>query len=55
MASQQTIAPKADQPRATTDSLKRTEAPANLQYKVTGIKSYNARQPRKEGREFGRG
>ena len=40
MASQQTIAPKADQPRATTDSLKRTEAPANLQYKVTGIKSY---------------
>ena len=55
MASQQTIAPKADQPRATTDSLKRTESPANLQYKVTGIKSFNARQPRKEGRELGRG
>lgn len=55
MATQATIAPKADQPRATTDSLKRTESPANLQYKVTGIKSYNARQPRKEGRALGRG
>lgn len=55
MATQATIAPKADQPRATTDSLKRTEAPANLQYKVSGIKSYNARQPRKEGRALGRG
>jgi len=55
MASQQTIEPKADQPRATTDSLKRTEAPANLQYRVSGIKSFNARQPRKEGRALGRG
>ena len=55
MASQQSIAPKADQPRATTDSLKRTEAPANLQYRVSGIKSFNARQPRKEGRALGRG
>jgi hypothetical protein len=55
MASQQSIAPKADQPRASTESLKRTESPANLQYRVSGIKSFNARQPRKEGRALGRG
>jgi len=42
--------PKADQPRVTTGQLKRTEAPASIQYRVTGIKTFNPRQSRKEGR-----
>ena len=34
------IAPKADQPRATTESLKRNESSPNLTYRTTGIKNY---------------
>jgi hypothetical protein len=51
MAKQQGIAPKADQPRASTESLKRTEAPANIQYRVTGIRSSNPRQARQVSRD----
>ncbi|UOF81571.1 hypothetical protein [Bacteriophage sp.] len=52
----QNVQPKADQPRVTTESLKRTEAPANLQYRVQGIKSFSDRaQKRSYGRELGRG
>jgi hypothetical protein len=55
MANKGMTSPKADQPLATTSSLKRTEAPANLQYRVSGIKSFNARQPKRENRALGRG
>lgn len=51
MMAQQNIAPKADQPRATTESLKRTEAPASIQYRVTGIRSTNPRQARQVSRD----
>jgi len=34
------IAPRADQPKVSTESLKRSTTP-NLQYKTTGIKSFN--------------
>lgn len=54
MATQGNVQPKADQPRVTTESLKRGEQPANLQYRVTGIKSFNRTAPRKTGRELGR-
>lgn len=50
----QNVQPKADQPRVTTESLKRTEAPGNLQYRVQGIKSFNRSDNRKIGRELGR-
>jgi hypothetical protein len=33
------VQPKADQPRVTTETLKRGEQPANLQYRVQGVKS----------------
>ena len=33
------VQPKADQPRVTTETLKRGEQPANLQYRVQGAKS----------------
>ena len=51
MAQEQRIAPKADQPRATTESVKRTDAPANIQYRVTGIRSMNPRQARQVSRD----
>lgn len=51
MATQQNVAPKADQPRASTESLKRTAAPANIQYRVTGIRSMNPRQARQVSRD----
>ena len=35
------IAPKADQPRVTTESLKRGEKLPNLQYRVQGVKSFD--------------
>jgi len=35
------IAPKADQPRVTTESLKRGEKSPNLQYRVQGVKSFD--------------
>ena len=51
MATQQRIAPKADQPRATTESLKRTDAPASINYRITGIQSMNPRQTRQVSRD----
>jgi len=42
--------PKSDQPRVSTGELKRTEAAPSMQYRVTGIKSFNPRQVRKESR-----
>lgn len=38
---QQVIAPKADQPRVTTENLKRGEQPAQLEYRSRGFQSYN--------------
>jgi len=35
------IAPKADQPRVTTESLKRDAKQPNLQYRTQGIKSFD--------------
>lgn len=51
MEKRQAIEPKADQPRATTESLKRTEAPASIQYRVTGIRTMNPRQARQVSRD----
>ncbi len=41
MMEQQTISPKADQPRVTTENLKRGEQPAQLEYRTRGFQSYN--------------
>jgi hypothetical protein len=49
MASQ--VAPKADQPRVSTESLKRSDSSPNMQYRVQGIKSFN-RSP--STRSYGR-
>jgi hypothetical protein len=35
------VAPKADQPRVSTDTLKRGEKPANLEYRTQGVQSFN--------------
>ena len=35
------IQPKADQPRVSTESLKRTESSPNLEYRVEAVKSFN--------------
>ena len=35
------VQPKADQPRVTTESLKRGEKAPNLQYRVQGIQSFD--------------
>ena len=35
------VQPKADQPRVSTDTLKRAEASPNLEYRVQGVKSYS--------------
>jgi hypothetical protein len=45
--------PKADQPRVTTESLRPGSQPANLQYRVTGIKSFTGRAPSRAGRDMG--
>jgi hypothetical protein len=50
MATQGQIAPKADQPRATTESLKRGEGGAGLTYRTTGIKNYGNRTVRQTER-----
>jgi hypothetical protein len=48
----QNVAPKADQPRVTTESLKRGERSPNLEYRVQGgVKSFN-RNP--SNRTYGR-
>lgn len=55
MASKQkNVQSKADQPRVSTQSLKRMDAPANLQYKVTGIRSFNSRKPKRTDRNMAR-
>ena len=38
---QGTVAPRADQPKVSTQSLKRSESAPSMQYKTTGIKSFN--------------
>ena len=48
---QANIAPKADQPRVSTEQLKRGEKGPNLQYRVQGIQSFN-RSPKT--RDYGR-
>ena len=50
MANKPDYSPKADQPRVQTGELKRTEAAPSMQYRVSGIKSFNPRQARKTGR-----
>jgi len=35
------VAPKADQPRVTTEQLKRDAGSPNLQYRTQGVKSFN--------------
>ena len=35
------VAPKADQPRVTTEQLKRDAGSPNLQYRVQGVKSFD--------------
>ena len=44
-------APKADQPRASTDSLKKGEASPNLTYRQTGIKTMSGRSQRDYARQ----
>ena len=45
------VQPKADQPRVTTESLKRGEKGPNLQYRVQGVQSFD-RSPKT--RNYGR-
>ena len=35
------VQPKADQPRVSTETLKRTESGPNLEYRISGLKSFN--------------
>lgn len=46
MATQGQTAPKADQPRVSTDSLKRTESGPGLTYRNQGVKNYSGRNQR---------
>jgi hypothetical protein len=50
MATAAQTAPKADQPRATTESLKRSEGSPGLTYRTTGIKNYGNRSERQTER-----
>jgi hypothetical protein len=45
------VQPKADQPRVSTENLKRSDSSPNLQYRVQGIKSFD-RSPKQ--RSYGR-
>ena len=47
----QTVAPKADQPRVSTESLKKGERSPNLEYRTQGVKSFD-RNP--STRNYGR-
>ena len=47
----QQIAPKADQPRVSTENLKRGDKSANLEYRISGVQSFN-RSPKT--RTYGR-
>ena len=40
--------PKSDQPRVNTESLKRDSGPATMEYRTQGLKSYNARSPKRD-------
>lgn len=42
------VQPRADQPRVMTSDLTRGEAPASVQYRTTGIKSYNRSGSRRD-------
>lgn len=46
------VQPKADQPRMSTESLKRGESPPAIQYRVQGIKSNNRSPARSYDRSF---
>jgi hypothetical protein len=48
---QQNVQPKADQPRVTTETLKRGERSPNLEYRISGVQSFN-RGPK--NRTYGR-
>lgn len=50
MAKQANTRPTGDQPRVSTEQLKRLSGPNDLQYRVSGIKTFNVRTPRKTGR-----
>jgi hypothetical protein len=50
MATAAMTAPKADQPRATTESLKRSEGSPSLTYRTTGVKNYGNRSMRQTER-----
>jgi hypothetical protein len=54
MATQGQTAPKADQPRVSTESLKRGEQGAGLTYRNTGIKNYANRGQRDSARKSDR-
>ena len=45
------VQPKADQPRVSTGELKRMDAPASMQYRTEGIKSYSGRSTKRESRK----
>lgn len=47
---QGTVAPRADQPKVTTQSLKRGDSAPSLQYKTTGIKSFSRGSNKNYGR-----
>ncbi len=51
MATQSLTAPKADQPRASTESLKRSEASPNLTLRQTGFKTSYGRSQRDSNRQ----
>jgi hypothetical protein len=42
------VQPRADQPRVMTSDLARDEAPASVQYRTTGIKSYSRSGTRRD-------
>jgi hypothetical protein len=42
------VQPRADQPRVMTSDLARGEAPASVQYRTTGIKSYSRSGTRRD-------
>lgn len=44
------IQPKADQPRVTTENLKRGEASPSVQYRVTNTRTPNRMSSRNDGR-----
>jgi len=54
MATAAMTAPKADQPRATTESLKRSEAPPSLTQRTTGMRNYGNRSQRQTERSSNR-